>query len=95
MAPGIASGGSIGVGGAFLLNSKTEKPMEPLSRTIPPSPLSPLSQSQRKEVGRHLRPPASPPGRTRDTTYVVPHPRLLRTRLSTWLMRVHSSDGVL
>lgn len=92
MAPGIASGGSIGVGGAFLLNSKTEKPMEPLSRTIPPPP---LSQSQRKEVGRHLRPPASPPGRARDTTYVVPHPRLLRTRLSTWLMTVHSSDGVL
>lgn len=64
MAPGTASGGSVGVGGAFLLNSKTEKPMEPLSR-INPHPHFPRARGM--EVGRHLRPPASPSGRARDT----------------------------
>lgn len=38
MAPGIASGGNVGVGGTFLSKSKTEKPMEPLSRTTPHTP---------------------------------------------------------
>lgn len=35
MAPGIASGGGVGISEAFLLKSKAEKLMEPLSRTSP------------------------------------------------------------
>lgn len=50
MAHGIASGGDVGEGEAFLLKSKTEKPMEPLSRNTPPFP-----EGQR--YGKHLRPP--------------------------------------
>lgn len=64
MAPGIASGGNVAVGGAFLLNSKTEKPKEPLSRTTPHPH---FSRARGTEAGRHLRFPASPPRRAHDT----------------------------
>lgn len=75
MAPGIASGSDIGVGGAFLLKNKTEKPMEPLSRNTPPFP-GPEGQ----RYGRHLRPP---PQELVTQSCAAPHIGLPRTRLLT------------
>lgn len=77
MAPGIASGSNVGVvGGAFLLKSKTEKPMEPLSRNPPSFP---------RHRGTEVRqtPEPSPQQELVTQSCAVAHIRLPRTRLPT------------